>query len=93
MLAQKVDAHDQIARIGRGQVEIQDDAARGDQQVELGAGDGLLLGGDLAVGGAMLVLLARRAGDQVELHDGDGQAIDDALAILGQIEHPQDQVP
>ena len=61
--------------------------------MEFVAVDRSLLGGHLAVGRAVLVPIAGGAGDQMELYDGHRQAIDDALAILGHIEHPQHQAP
>ena len=42
MLAQQFEAHLQVGGVGRGQLEVEDDSAQRDQEVEFVAEDGLL---------------------------------------------------
>ncbi len=86
MLAQQFEAHLQVGGVGRGQLEVEDDSAQRDQEVEFVAEDGLFLGRHLAEGGSVGFPIPARGGHQVELDNGHRQTVQHALPILGQVQ-------
>ncbi len=85
MAREQLDADREVGQVGGGQLEVADDAALGEEQMQLVAKDGLLLRAAMAEGGPGDLPLDARLRHVGELDDRDGQAIDDALGVLGEV--------
>jgi hypothetical protein len=79
-----------VGQVGRRQREIADEPGLRDEQMELVAEDRLLLRAAVPEAGPGGLPIGGGVGHVGELHDWDGQAVDDALRILGDVEHVDD---
>src|SRR5579859_4760375 len=93
MLGEQFAADGQVGKVRGSQLEVADDPALGEEQMQLVAKDGLLLRAAMAERGSSDLPLDARLRHVIELDDRDGQAIDDALRILGEIERLDDRLP
>lgn len=93
MLGEQFAADGQVGEVSGSQLEVADDPALGEEQMQIVAKDGLLLRAAIAEGGSRDLPLDARLRYVIELHDRDGQAIDDAVRVLGEIERLDHGLP
>lgn len=83
---QEFKADVEVGSTGRRQFEIENQAVHGNEQVQLVAKDGHLLGRDFAKVSTMGRPVTGRGRRQVKLHRWHGQAVDHTVVILGNIQ-------
>ena len=93
VFGQHLATHFQVSGVGRRQLEIEDHAAEGNEQMQFIAEDRLFLGRDLAETGSESAPITGGTRDQIELHHRYRQAVNDARALLRNIEHLQHSPP
>src|SRR5258708_3963297 len=89
MFDQHFSSNGQVSHTGRSQLEIQDQPAQTDQQMQLEAEDGDFLAGNLAKIGSVCSPIACRTGYQVKLNHRHGHRINNGLSIRAQVQHSQ----
>jgi hypothetical protein len=90
MIAKHFKAHFQIKDIGRCQFEIEDQIAKGDEQMQFISEDCLLLLRYFTVGGSESPPIAHRARYKIELYDRQGHTVNHTLLIQCNIQSFQD---
>src|SRR5258706_2282474 len=90
VLRQQFRTNVQVSHASWSQLEIQDQPAQADQQVQLEAENGDFLAADLAKVGSICSPVARRTGYQMKLNRRHRHRVNGGLSILAQVEPAQD---
>lgn len=86
VLGQQFCSHCQVGGTCRSQFEIHNDAAQGDQEIQLVAENGLLLRGYLTIVGSIRGPAPSSTRHQVKRYHRHRQTVDDAVSILAQVQ-------